>query len=140
MRAIQFAAMVVVGLAGTLGPNDVRAEQPYDDAAWREPDFARRHATPYARSEDRRYGGGHYGSFAGGRGSFGGRHGGQHVGTRRTPRGTYNDSWFQRPYPYHLDYYRMRYGGSYEPYFGNLYGPPINVFPDRGFYGGQFYY
>lgn len=32
--------------------------------------------------------------------------------------------WFQRPYPYHLDYYRMRYGGSYAPYFGNLYGPP----------------
>jgi len=31
---------------------------------------------------------------------------------------------FQRPYPYHLDYYRMRYGGSYAPYFGNLYGPP----------------
>lgn len=31
---------------------------------------------------------------------------------------------FQRPYPYHLDYYKQRYGGSYEPYFGNLYGPP----------------
>lgn len=31
---------------------------------------------------------------------------------------------FQRPYPYHLDYYRQRYGGSYAPYFGNLYGPP----------------
>jgi hypothetical protein len=34
---------------------------------------------------------------------------------------------FQRPYPYHLDYYRMKYGGSYAPYFGNLYGPP-NVY------------
>lgn len=32
--------------------------------------------------------------------------------------------WFQRPYPYHLDYYKMRYGGSYAPYFGNLYGTP----------------
>jgi len=32
--------------------------------------------------------------------------------------------WFQRPYPYHLDYYRLRYQGSYAPYFGNLYGPP----------------
>ncbi len=31
---------------------------------------------------------------------------------------------FQRPYPYHLDYYRMKWGGSYAPYFGNLYGPP----------------
>lgn len=35
-----------------------------------------------------------------------------------------NSAWFQRPYPYHLDYYKMRYGGSYAPYFGNLYGPP----------------
>jgi hypothetical protein len=37
--------------------------------------------------------------------------------------------WYQRPYPYHLDYYRMRYGGSYEPYFGNLYGPPNVILP-----------
>lgn len=44
--------------------------------------------------------------------------------------------WFQRPYPYHLDYYRMRYGGSYAPYFGNLYGPP-QVAPYYGpYYGG----
>jgi hypothetical protein len=35
-----------------------------------------------------------------------------------------SSGWFQRPYPYHLDYYKMRYGGSYAPYFGNLYGPP----------------
>ena len=38
-------------------------------------------------------------------------------------------AWFQRPYPYHLDYYRMRYQGSYAPYFGNLYGPPTYVVP-----------
>jgi hypothetical protein len=46
--------------------------------------------------------------------------------------------WFQRPYPYHLDYYRMRYGGSYAPYFGNLYGPPNVVLasPYFGLYGG----
>ena len=31
---------------------------------------------------------------------------------------------YQRPYPYHLDYYKQRYNGSYDPYFGNLYGPP----------------
>ncbi|MEM8864665.1 MAG: hypothetical protein AAGF31_03870 [Planctomycetota bacterium] len=31
---------------------------------------------------------------------------------------------FQRPYPYHLDYYKQKYNGGYEPYFGNLYGPP----------------
>src|SRR5690606_34362013 len=42
--------------------------------------------------------------------------------------------FFQRPYPYHLDYYRMKYGGGYDPYFGNLYGPPqFNLF-----YGPQF--
>jgi hypothetical protein len=44
--------------------------------------------------------------------------------------------WFQRPYPYHLDYYRMRYGGSYAPYFGNLYGTPqvVNYAPYYGPY------
>ena len=44
--------------------------------------------------------------------------------------------WFQRPYPYHLDYYRMRYGGSYAPYFGNLYGTPqvVNYPPYYGPY------
>ncbi len=137
MLAKQLAAIVVAGLASTLWASDGRADQPYDDAAWREPDFARRHATPYESPEDRIYGSGRYGGFAGG---YGGRNGGRHAGARRHPRGSYNEGWFQRPYPYHLDYYRMRYGGSYEPYFGNLYGPPINVFPSRGFYGGQFYY
>jgi hypothetical protein len=37
----------------------------------------------------------------------------------------YNYGYYSRPYPYHLDYYRMRYQGSYEPYAGNLYGPPL---------------
>ena len=36
-----------------------------------------------------------------------------------------HSGWYQRPYPYHLDYYRMRYGGSYQPYYGQLYGPPV---------------
>ena len=47
--------------------------------------------------------------------------------------------WFQRPYPYHLDYYKMRYGGSYAPYFGNLYGTPqvVNYPPYYGpYYSG----
>jgi hypothetical protein len=50
--------------------------------------------------------------------------------------------WFQRPYPYHLDYYRMRYGGSYAPYFGNLYGPPqvVTAPPYYGPYYGGFGY
>ena len=41
---------------------------------------------------------------------------------------------FQRPYPFHLDYYRAKWGGSYAPYFGNLYGPP-NFFFGTPFYG-----
>jgi hypothetical protein len=46
---------------------------------------------------------------------------------------------FTRPYPYHLDYYKMRWGGSYAPYFGNLYGPPqvVTAPPYFGpYYGG----
>jgi hypothetical protein len=53
-----------------------------------------------------------------------------------------NAGWFQRPYPYHLDYYKMRYGGSYAPYFGNLYGPPqvVTAPPYYGpYYGGYEY-
>jgi len=38
-----------------------------------------------------------------------------------------SSGWFQRPYPYHLDYYKMKYGGSYAPYFGNLYGTPFGT-------------
>jgi hypothetical protein len=51
-----------------------------------------------------------------------------------------NAGWFQRPYPYHLDYYRMRYGGSYAPYFGNLYGPPqvVTAPPYYGPYFGEY--
>jgi hypothetical protein len=45
---------------------------------------------------------------------------------------------FQRPYPYHLDYYRAKWGGSYAPYFGNLYGPP-NYFLGTPYYGGDPY-
>jgi hypothetical protein len=44
---------------------------------------------------------------------------------RMTPQ--VSSSWFQRPYPYHLDYYKMRYGGSYAPYYGNLYGTPFGT-------------
>jgi hypothetical protein len=51
-----------------------------------------------------------------------------------------NSAWFQRPYPYHLDYYKMRYGGSYAPYFGNIYGPPqvVTAPPYYGPYYGDF--
>jgi hypothetical protein len=51
-----------------------------------------------------------------------------------------NSGWFQRPYPYHLDYYRMKWGGSYAPYFGNLYGPPqvVTAPPYYGPYYGTY--
>jgi hypothetical protein len=51
-----------------------------------------------------------------------------------------SSGWFQRPYPYHLDYYKMRYGGSYAPYFGNLYGPPqvVTAPPYYGPYYGNY--
>jgi hypothetical protein len=58
---------------------------------------------------------------------------------RMWPASQASAGWFQRPYPYHLDYYRMRYGGSYAPYFGNLYGPPqvVTAPPYYGpYYGG----
>ena len=66
--------------------------------------------------------------------------GGHHGGHWRSP--PVSSGWFQRPYPYHLDYYRMRYGGSYAPYFGNLYGPPqvVTAPPYYGpYYGGYGY-
>jgi len=58
---------------------------------------------------------------------------------RRRPEKQYSSQvtagTFQRPYPYHLDYYRMRYGGSYAPYFGNLYGPPNYYYYGQPYYG-----
>jgi hypothetical protein len=48
-----------------------------------------------------------------------------HHRSRITPQ--VSSAWFQRPYPYHLDYYKMRWGGSYAPYFGNLYGVPFGT-------------
>ena len=75
--------------------------------------------------------------------AFEGRHGGKFRGhdNRRShwQQPQVNAGWFQRPYPYHLDYYKMRYGGSYAPYFGNLYGTPevVTAPPYYGpYYGG----
>jgi hypothetical protein len=48
----------------------------------------------------------------------------------------FSGSFFTRPYPYHLDYYRMRWGGSYAPYYGNLYGPSNSFYPSQ--YNGDF--
>ena len=65
----------------------------------------------------------------------------RHALHHRVPPQT-SAGWFQRPYPYHLDYYKMRYGGSYAPYFGNLYGPPqiVTAPPYYGPYYGDFGY
>jgi hypothetical protein len=75
------------------------------------------------------------------------KHGhGHHRGRRQVPHyvePSVSSGWFQRPYPYHLDYYKMRYGGSYAPYFGNLYGPPqvVTAPPYYGpYYGGGYEY
>jgi hypothetical protein len=59
------------------------------------------------------------------------------AGPRQAPSQTSGGAWFQRPYPYHLDYYRMRYGGTYEPYYsGGLYGVPQVIVPPVYGYGG----
>jgi hypothetical protein len=58
---------------------------------------------------------------------------------KRRPQSEYSSQvtagTFQRPYPYHLDYYRMKYGGSYAPYFGNLYGSPNYYYYGQPYYG-----
>ena len=74
------------------------------------------------------------------KGTFAG-HGQNHGGDwRRRPMPQFSSRTsagsFQRPYPYHLDYYRAKWGGSYAPYFGNLYGPPNFIFPGTPFFGG----
>jgi hypothetical protein len=35
-----------------------------------------------------------------------------------------NSGWFQRPYPDHLDYFRLRSGPNNATYYGNGYGTP----------------
>lgn len=52
------------------------------------------------------------------------------------PQQQFSANYFTRPYPYHLDYYRMRWGGSYAPYYGNLYGPSNSFYPSQ--YNGDF--
>jgi hypothetical protein len=68
-----------------------------------------------------------------------GRHKGHHNRRPHWQPPQVNAGWFQRPYPYHLDYYKMRYGGSYAPYFGNLYGTPevVTAPPYYGPYYGN---
>jgi hypothetical protein len=53
----------------------------------------------------------------------------------------FSGGYIQRPYPYHLDYYKMRYGGSYAPYYGNLYGQSNSFYPAQynGDYGPNYY-
>jgi len=46
--------------------------------------------------------------------------------------------WFERPYPYHFDYYRQRYGGAPAPQPANIYLPPATSYymPPYGYRGG----
>jgi hypothetical protein len=66
---------------------------------------------------------------------------GPHHRPRPAPPSVSHGAWFQRPYPYHLDYYRLRYGGMYEPYYrGGLYGtPPVVAPPAFGYSYGYGY-
>lgn len=120
MRVQLFLALLAIGLTGgtVAGAQGYQRSRPW-------------HAAPYQ--------GGYHVSRP---------HSGQHTPTwsGHLPYahggGTYHrrhvsGSYFQRPYPYHLDYYRMRYGGSYAPYFGNQYGvpqvaAPLIVYPPYG--------
>ncbi len=94
----------------------------------------------YQRSRGGWNGGGH-GYHGGGRWSHYPPH---HQYDRRHDRGRgsqpaqVSGGSFQRPYPYHLDYYKMRWGGSYAPYFGNLYGPPNVVLAQPFGFGGGY--
>jgi hypothetical protein len=117
------AATLTVALLSLLGSVLVRAEQAGGPSHGRGPVY-QRHA--YGPAMDSAWRGGHN------------DHG------KESPAAVahVNSGWFQRPYPYHLDYYRMRYGGSYAPYFGNLYGPPqvVTAPPYYGpYYGGYGY-
>ncbi|WP_145249105.1 hypothetical protein [Aeoliella mucimassa] len=94
-------------------------------------------ATPSrAEPTGRQYGGAMDSPYAGRRGSNYQRHGYADSPPRyREPQ--MSGGYFQRPYPYHLDYYRMRWGGSYAPYFGNLYGPPNVILGVPNYYYGN---
>jgi hypothetical protein len=55
-----------------------------------------------------------------------------------------NSGWFQRPYPTHLDYFRLRSNEAPPPYYGNWYGsyggwgPPVGGWENEdGSYGTQ---
>ncbi len=55
---------------------------------------------------------------------------GDHRGRRghRFQQQPYGYGQFYRPFPYHLDLYRVRYGGSYSPYHSPAYLQPNPIF------------
>ena len=57
-------------------------------------------------------------------------------------RASVNSTWFHRPYPYHLDYYRLRFGGGPGPLPGDFYGVPTHAgpyaYPPGGYGTGVF--
>ena len=124
MNPSKWALLILTALLVGLWAVDNASAQPPEQGGYysfpdRGSDFGSRHATPNSQ-----WGSGHHDRSR--------WHGNRHF---RYPMQT---QWLQRPYPYHLDYYKMRYGGSYAPYFGNLYGPPTYIAP--GYYGGYYYH
>src|SRR5690606_9934101 len=112
MRVQRVLALLAIGLVGAAfaGAQGYQRSRPW-------------HGEPFQGGY---HASGTYGGHHGPKGSGHSPHGlggGHHQG------GYVAGSYFQRPYPYHLDYYRLRYGGSYAPYFGNQYGVPQVVAP-----------
>jgi hypothetical protein len=68
--------------------------------------------------------GGHNQHWRGGGGGFGGGFGGFYNPFFAPPIVT--GSWYERPYPYHFDYYRQRWGGSPNGSYGD---PGVEMIP-----------
>jgi hypothetical protein len=126
-RSIVLCALLFCGLAG-MDPSAALAQYGYNPSVSRPRGVHTgggfSGGQGYHRSNYPSHNRGQYGqrgnSFYGGFGNYGQ----SGFGIPYYPQ-NFNYGYYQRPYPYHLDYYRMRYGGSYEPYAGNLYGPPM---------------
>jgi hypothetical protein len=136
---LAFRIVAAAAALGIVGPGVARAE---DAGGGQSPGQSR--PVYQRRAFEGQPGGGKWqgrghGQWQGGGWQQGGwpHKGGRHYQPHPAP--SVQSGWFQRPYPYHLDFYKMKYGGSYAPYFGNLYGPPqvVTAPPYYGpYYGG----
>src|SRR6188474_1474235 len=59
------------------------------------------------------------------RGGYGGGYGGFY-NPYFAPPPIVAGSWYERPYPYHFDYYRQRWGGAPNGYYGD---PSVEMIP-----------